>query len=188
MESASPFFEETPHEIIDGKIVSMPPSASSSHSAIILNLARIFSNYLLGKPCRLFSELDVRLTKENTFKPDLMVVCDRGKIKHTHILGAPDLVVEVLSPKTARHDRFHKLKTYGECGVREYWIVSPNEKTVEVYLLSGKSLELNEIYTHFPSDVLDEMPPEEKADLAFEFKTSLFDDLIIKLEDVFLYV
>ncbi|MDR1540145.1 MAG: Uma2 family endonuclease [Clostridiales bacterium] len=178
-------FSETPYEIIGGKVVSMSPSASSSHSTIIMNLAHIFTAYLLGKPCRVFSELDVRFTKENVFRPDFMVVCDKSKIKLTHIQGAPDLVVEVLSPRTAKYDRIHKLKTYGECGVREYWIVLPNEKAVEVYLLSGKSLELDDIYTHWPKDILEEMLDEEKSKLVFEFKTSLFEDLIINLEDLF---
>jgi Uma2 family endonuclease len=68
-------------------------------------------------------------------EPDLVVVCDPGKLDDYGCKGAPDLVIEILSPSTRRHDRVVKLDLYQRAGVREYWIVNPDEKTVQVMLL-----------------------------------------------------
>lgn len=70
-------------------------------------------------------------------EPDIFVVCDHGKLDSHGCKGAPDLVVEVLSPSTQRHDRLVKLDLYQRAGVREYWIISPEEKTAQVFLLQN---------------------------------------------------
>ena len=110
-----------------------------------------------------------------------MVVCDPDKVKYNGVYGAPDLVVEVLSPSTAKRDRGYKKQVYEQCGVQEYWLVNVAEKSVEQYLLAEGRLELAEVYT-LPPDYLTE---EEKEPYITEFKCSLYDDLLIKLEDVF---
>ena len=113
-----------------------------------------------------------------------MVVCDPAKIRRDSVHGAPDLVVEVLSPGTAKNDRGRKMEVYGKCGVREYWIVSPNEKTVEQYIQDSGRLVLSGVYFVPP----DYTPEKELAEIAKDFRCSLFDDLTIRLEDIFLRV
>ena len=73
-------------------------------------------------------------------EPDISVVCDHDKLDRHGCKGAPDLVVEVLSPSTQRHDRLVKLDLYQRAGVREYWILSPEERTAQVFLLQNGQL------------------------------------------------
>ena len=80
-------------------------------------------------------------------QPDISVVCDRSKIDKHGCKGAPDMVVEILSPSTRRHDRLVKLNLYQRAGVREYWIVDPDTQSVQVFLPdNGGSLRLHEDY------------------------------------------
>ena len=115
----------------------------------------------------------------------MMVVCDPDKIKSDGIHGAPDLVVEVLSPSTARNDKTRKKDVYARCGVREYWLVSPGDKTVEVYRADGTGFAFHDIYALRPDWELAKMSGEERAAVVTHFKCSLFDDLDISLEDIF---
>ncbi len=78
--------------------------------------------------------MNLCLTEKDRFVPDMMVVCDRDKIRNDGVHGAPDLVVEVLSPRTAYRDWGYRMELYAKSGVREYWLVSPAEESVEVYL------------------------------------------------------
>ncbi len=85
-------------ELIDGKIVAMSPRPGWNHISIAANIYNLFANYLHGKKCTAIPDgCDLFLTKEDRFVPDMMVVCDRDKIKTDGVHGAPDLVVEVLS-------------------------------------------------------------------------------------------
>jgi Uma2 family endonuclease len=93
------------------------------------------ANALLGKPCRPFvAPVDVRLPKQNeadeliyaVVQPDVLVDCDSNKLDRRGVRGAPDWVVEVLSPATAGHDQIKKLQLYERHGVREYWLIHPN--------------------------------------------------------------
>jgi len=129
--------------------------------------------------------MDLYLTEENQFIPDFMVVCDPDKIKSDGVHGAPDLVVEVLSTSTMRNDRTHKKDVYARCGVREYWIVSPAEKSIEQYFLEDGQFVLHDIYTLHADWELEQMSEEERAAVVTHFKCSLFDDLDISLEDIF---
>ena len=177
--------EERREELIGGNVVMMSP-ASAEHVYTAGSIYNIFKNYLKGKNCVPFSDgLLVHLTDENKFVPDMMVVCDRSKIKSDGVHGAPDLVVEVLSPSTARNDKTHKKEVYARCGVREYWLVSPGDKTVEVYRTDGIEFVLHDIYALRPDWELAQMSEEERAALEAHFKCSLFDDLDISLEDIF---
>lgn len=176
---------EQREELIGGNVVLMAP-ASAGHTYVSDNILYIFKKYLKGKKCIPFGNgLLVHLTDTDKFVPDVMVVCDRSKIKGNGVHGAPDLVVEVLSPSTSQNDRGHKKDVYERCGVREYWIVSTAEKSVEQYLLRENRLVLNAVYTIYPDYMQEGMSAQERAALATCFQCSLFDDLDICLEDIF---
>ena len=121
----------------------------------------------------------------NCFVPDGRVVCDPEKIHSDGVYGAPDLVVEVLSPSTAAKDRGRKRAVYERCGVKEYWLVSPEAKSIEQYLLQEGRFELAGVYSVFPDYMLKKMKPEELAAVPSTFRCSLFEDLDIVIEDVF---
>ncbi len=177
--------EERREELINGKVVAMAP-ASAGHTYVSDNILNIFKNYLRGKKCIPFGDgLLVYLTEKEKFVPDVMIVCDRDKIKADGVHGAPDLVVEVLSPTTAKNDRTHKKDVYEQCGVPEYWLVGPADKFIEVYWLDNGRYILHDIYTMRPDWVLEQMTEEERAGIVTEFKCHLYDDLVIRLEDIF---
>lgn len=178
--------EEIREELLNGKIVAMSPRPSTNHSRIASNIFLLFANYLRGHKCSPFVDgVDVYLTEDDTVIPDMMIVCDPEKIKGDGIHGAPDLVVEVLSPSTANRDRGYKKDLYARCGVQEYWIVSPTEKSVEVYHLDGSDLTLHDVYSVYPDWMLKKMKEDEREAVITRFKCSLYDDLEIALDDVF---
>ncbi len=173
-------------ELIGGKVVAMSP-ATSNHNHIARNILGIFWAYLRGKTCVPYGDNEaVFLTPADMFVPDFMIVCDRNKIKHDGIHGAPDLVAEILSPSTARNDKGHKKDVYAKCGVLEYWIVSPADKSVEIYLNDGNgSFIFHNIYTVYPDWMLAGMNDTEREAVVTHFKCSLYDDLDISLDDIF---
>ena len=173
-------------ELIGGNVVAMSPRPSFNHNRVASNIFRIFDNHLYGKKCTPIADgMDLYLDDDNQFVPDFMVVCDPDKIKPNGVHGAPDLVVEVLSPGTMRNDKTIKKEIYARCGVREYWLVSPNEKSVEVYRLDGDEFLFYDIYAVHADWELAQMSEEERAAVVTHFKCSLFDDLDISLEDIF---
>lgn len=173
-------------ELIDGKVVAMSPRPTSRHNTLSDNIFYIFRHYLRKKQCRPLSDgWELHLTEKDHFIPDMMVVCDPSKIKWNCVQGAPDLVVEVLSPATAKRDKGYKKQVYQSCGVREYWIINGADRTVEQYFLEEGTLVLHEVYTLYPDYMLESMTPEEKAAIPASFKCSLFDDLEIELSEVF---
>jgi len=177
--------EEIREELINGQVVAMSPKPRFNHHRIAWNIANIFDYYLRGKRCTAIADgVDLFLTDNDRFVPDVMVVCDRDKIQDDGVHGAPDLVVEVLSPRTEVRDRRDKKAVYEQCGVKEYWLVSPVGEYVEVYLLTEGKFVLQEVYTYQPwnKEVWTE---EERAQAVTQFKCSLFDDMDIQLEDIF---
>lgn len=178
--------EEIREELINGQVVAMSPKPRFNHHRIAWNIANIFDDYLRGKRCTAIVDgLDLFLTDENHFVPDVMVVCDRDKIQEDGVHGAPDLVVEVLSPSTVMNDRRHKKRVYERCGVKEYWLVSPAEKTVEQYFLEDGQYVLHAAFAIHPDYMLAKMTEAERAAIPTKFKCSLFDDLDIHLKDIF---
>ncbi|MBQ6986181.1 MAG: Uma2 family endonuclease [Oscillibacter sp.] len=176
-------------EIIGGKVVMMA-SPTTNHITIGFNLSRLFGNYLEDKPCRAYPDgmpLFLEEGKEE-YKPDMMVVCDPDKITRNGIYGAPDLVVEILSPSTARRDRGPKMRTYERNGVREYWIVDPANRAIEQYILESGRFVLRDVYTQYTKETFSDLTDEEKAAVVTEFHCSLFDDLTIRLKDVFAHL
>lgn len=177
--------EERNIELIGGEVVAMSPSPVWNHMAVSGNIYGIFRDYLKGKKCTPIQDgFDLHLSEEDVFIPDMMVVCDPDKIRPDGVHGAPDLVVEVLSPSTAKNDRTRKKDVYARCGVREYWLVSPAEESVEVYLPEEGRFALRDVYTYQPwtKEVQTE---EEQAEAVTHFRCSLYDDFDISLEDIF---
>ena len=125
------------YELLDGKLYMMS-EPTSQHEAISFELSGQLRNFLIGKTCRGFSgNLGVRLSKDKDtiFKPDIVVICDPSKITNKGCIGAPDFIVEILSPSTSQYDRFTKFYKYLQAGVLEYWIVDPEEKIVTAFRL-----------------------------------------------------
>ena len=173
-------------ELLDGQLVAMAPMASPSHADVVVNITRIFSNFLLGKTCKVYPDsVDVFLSESDRVVPDVSVVCNRDIIKHNGIHGAPDLVVEVLSRSTASRDRGYKKSLYEKHGIKEYWLVDIGNRIIEVYLLKAGRYEISGTYAAYDDWELEDMPEERRHFVRMEFKTSIFDDLIISVEDVF---
>lgn len=125
-------------ELIDGVIYDMA-TPSPIHQKLAMELSRPIEEYIRKKKgnCIVFgAPVDTRILKDNKtiVQPDVMVVCDRNKLTHHGVEGAPDLIIEILSPSTKRKDMTVKLSKYIEAGVREYWLVDPEKKKVIVYL------------------------------------------------------
>lgn len=177
--------EEWREELINGEIVAMSP-ATTNHNRIAFKIAVLFENHLKGKKCVPFGDGEfVFLGEKDHFVPDMMVVCDRDKIKRNGVYGAPDLVVEVLSHSTAKNDKGYKKSVYERSSVPEYWIVDPSSRSIEVYLLENGRYVLDNLYTFYPAEELEEMTDKEKSTVVTEFKCHLYDDLIICLDDIF---
>jgi Uma2 family endonuclease len=134
-------------ELLNGFIKLMSPSASRTHQKISRKLLYCFEHYLKKKKCEVYqAPSDVRLPKSQNEKsdqqiytvvqPDLFVVCDPEKLDERGCCGAPDLIIEIVSPQNAKRDVHDKFLIYQEHGVPEYWIVFPNDQTVSVFLLN----------------------------------------------------
>ena len=117
-----------------------------SYQRVVLEIGRQVANALKGKPYQAcIAPSDVRLPKstehddqvDTVVQPDVFIVCDPQKVDERGTRGAPDWVVEVLSPSTARHDQFVKVPAYERAGVREVWLVHPIEYTLTIYRLEG---------------------------------------------------
>lgn len=131
-------------ELFRGRIYKLS-APNTLHMEVSMKLSNKLYNFLQGKPCKVFAApYDVRLPVKNRKKdeeittvvqPDLGVVCDPSKIDARGICGAPDLVVEVLSPGNTRKELRIKYELYEEAGVKEYWIIYPSTQTVAVFLL-----------------------------------------------------
>jgi len=179
-------YDEIPYEILDGVKIYMLARPSTNHNTVILNLSMIFGPFLKNKKCKAFFDgVDVYLTENDIVIPDFMVVCNRNIINKKGIYGAPDLIVEVLSPGTEKNDRGYKKNLYQQCGVKEYWIIDSEKRSIEVYLLTDGQYELKDVYIIYPDYELESMTEEEKGQIITKFKTSLYDDLIVSLDDVF---
>ncbi len=165
-------------EIINGEVCMMS-TPTTAHQIISGEIFRQLANYLEGKKCRVISApFSVRLFEQDgdlpedvdtVVEPDISVVCDKTKLDKHGCRGAPDMVVEILSPSSLRHDRLVKLNLYQRAGVREYWIADPVNKEVQVFLPDdGGCFRLHEDYG--PKDVA---------------KVNVLDGCFIELRKVF---
>ena len=131
------------YELIDGTayMVAAPPP---NRQRISLKLSRLFGDFLEGKSCEVFTApFDVRLfpqknlSDDTVVQPDLLVVCDKTKLDQRGCNGAPDLVIEILSPSNNGSEMFHKFQKYLEARVREYWIINPETQVVQAHILEN---------------------------------------------------
>lgn len=129
-------------ELIKGFILKMSPAPSRKHQTISQNLNYKIYSYFENKNCSVYvAPFDVRLPvasgqKNSTVvQPDLCIICDQNKLDDKGCDGAPDLIIEILSPHNSKHDVDTKFNLYQESGVKEYWIVEPEERIVLVYTL-----------------------------------------------------
>ena len=136
--------DDARYELIDGVAYLMAPAPTLDHQEVAGEIFRQLANALEAKPCRAFiAPVDVRFPKageadeqvDTILQPDVLVVCDPSKLDRRGVRGAPDLVVEVLSPGTSSHDHVRKRRVYERAGVAEYWLVHPIDRMVTVYRL-----------------------------------------------------
>lgn len=165
-------------ELIQGVVHDMGPAPSRRHQEISGELFYQLKAYLRGKPCEVYgAPFDVRLPQseeenediQTVVQPDLVVVCDRSKLDDAGCLGAPDLIIEIISPSTVALDYITKLSLYEKNKVKEYWIVHPIDKTVMVF-------KLKEDHKYDKPDIY-----AEEA----QIEVGIFADLEIDLKAVF---
>jgi Uma2 family endonuclease len=124
-------------ELYDGELRLMA-GTTTRHQRVLNRINVQLSLFLRGRPCEVFpAPYDVRLNAEEdtVFEPDIIVVCDKTKLDSRMCNGAPDLVVEILSPSSVRYDKIRKFNKYMEAGVREYWIVDPDYNILQANIL-----------------------------------------------------
>jgi len=164
--------DDNRYELIDG-VVHLMSAPTATHQGILVELSRQIANYLVGKSCRVFvAPFDVCINgkgdlDDTVVQPDILVICDTSKLNDKYCNGAPDLIIEILSPSSTRHDRIVKLNKYLQAEVREYWIVDPADSSITVHLLeNGKYI----IYAYDESDII---------------AISILDDCSIAVQDLF---
>lgn len=134
-------------ELIRGKVMLMSPAPNVKHQSIVTNLGGVLYQFFYKKPCKLFyAPFDVRLYDQHksikadqdiytVVQPDLSVICDPEKLTEQGCLGAPDWIIEILSPGNSKKEMQIKYALYQESGVKEYWMVYPYEKAVHQFML-----------------------------------------------------
>ena len=136
-------------ELIKGRIFEMSPAPNTAHQRLSSRMHVEIGHYLKGKQCEVFSApFDIRLPVKSkddkdivtVLQPDLFVNCDPSRIDERGCLGAPDIVIEILSPSNNKKELKYKHELYEKSGVKEYWIVDPREKAVQIYLLTDGRL------------------------------------------------
>ncbi len=164
-------------ELIKGKLFKMSPAPNLNHQIVSSNLIDIISVYFSGKTCKwLHAPFDVRFpTKDGkatdtVVQPDICVVCDLKKLDKQGCKGAPDLVIEILSPGNTQKEMNDKFRLYEGAGVKEYWLVHPEDTWLVIYHLGGENKYI--CSKHFtPSDGI--------------IQSTLFHDLNVDLQKVF---
>lgn len=139
-------------ELIKGKVMRPMAGPSRRHQALSTNILRQLLPVLTGKPCQVYhAPFDVRLTTsggngdrqiQTVVQPDICVICDPAKLDDRGCLGAPDWIIEIVSPGNTARDTKTKFDLYEESGVREYWIVYPGQNTITAYAIDNEQYSL----------------------------------------------
>ena len=179
------------YEIIGGEKI-MSPAANIKHGSIVVGLITTIGVYVKNKKLGYVfpDSMDLHLPDGSLFKPDFMFISkDSGTITPKNIsgtvYGVPEMVAEVLSKSTWRNDVTIKKSVYEKNGVKEYWIIDPWKNSISVYLLRDEKFELDDEYIYYDEIEWRELSDEEKAAAKSEIKLSIFEDLTVKLEDIF---
>ena len=169
-------------ELIKGRIHRMSPAPVRYHQDISREIERPIFNHFYKKSCKVYSApFDVRFAKngeegEDTIytvvQPDICVICDKKKLDEKGCLGAPDWIIEITSPSTAKKDLNEKFNLYESSGVKEYWVVFPKDRYISVYFLNDKGV--YELVGNF----------ENNKDTPI-IKSTLFPDLELIMDDIF---
>jgi Uma2 family endonuclease len=147
--------DDVRYELIDGIAYALVPTPTRIHQKILGEIARQIADALEGTPCEVYiAPFDVRLPRadeadelvDTVVQPDLSIICDPAKLDDKGCRGAPDWIVEVLSPTTATHDHVRKRLTYERAGVREFWLLHPVDRMLTVYRLVEGRYGFPEIY------------------------------------------
>jgi len=130
--------EDVRCELIDGIVYDMSPAPGPMHQSISGDLHTQLNNFFEGKPCKVFhAPFDVRLdptgADDTVVQPDILIICDRSIITKAGCSGAPDMVIEILSPSNATKDMMLKNAKYQQAGVREIWMIDPVDKVVNIH-------------------------------------------------------
>lgn len=163
-------------ELIKGWLYKMSPAPKRMHQKIEGVIFNKFFNYFELNSCEVYhSPFDVRLKKnkgqddeiDTVVQPDICVICDMSKLDDAGCLGAPDLIVEVISESTAKKDYNEKYNLYEENGVKEYWIADPANRSIEIFSLVNEKYESLGIYSEREgiTDVEGNLFPELKIPL-----------------------
>lgn len=134
------------YSLIDGTLY-LHAAPSWQHQKVLKEMMLFFGNYLKDKDCEIFSApFDVFLEAKDELEvdsattvvqPDLTIICDKSKLAKTGYIGAPQMIIEITSPSTVRLDRVLKFNKYEEAGVKEYWIVEPENKIITCFVLEA---------------------------------------------------
>lgn len=163
-------------ELIKGWIKKMSPAPNTIHQKISFNLSIALGNYFKTNPCKAFAApFDVRLINKRkssdnnaittVVQPDLCIICDENKIDENGCIGAPDWIIEILSPGNTKRETQEKFNLYEENLVREYWIVQPGIQNILVFDLQNEKYQLRKIYTN-EDEVSSGIFPELKINFA----------------------
>ncbi|TCC89447.1 Uma2 family endonuclease [Pedobacter frigiditerrae] len=165
-------------ELIKGKVFKMSPAPSRVHQEVSFSISLAIGNFLKNKSCKIYcAPFDVRFPKKSkldkdvftVLQPDICVVCDLTKLDDKGCIGAPDIVVEILSPGNNKKELFHKYQVYEEFGVKEYWVVSQSDQSILIYTL----------------DEFGKFQPSKIFTLGEEITSSILLGFVLNLDEVF---
>ena len=170
-------------EKINGVIYDMSPAPGYRHGIINGNIHAIIKQGLKNSLCLVFMEnLDFKYhpdINDDYLCPDIMVICDRNHLKGSSYSGIPKFIAETLSPSTAKRDRSEKKDIYEKAGVEEYWIISPQGKSVEIYYLEDGKYILEQSY------ILQDDKEEDHYNAETEITLKAFPHIKMTLADIF---
>lgn len=170
-------------EKINGVIYDMSPAPGYRHGIINGNIYELVRRGLKDSLCLVFMEnLDFKYHPEENDDyvcPDLMIICDRKKLKGGSYSGIPKFIVEILSPSSAKRDKTDKKDIYEKAGVEEYWIVSPQGRSVEIYYLENERYVLEEVY------ILEDDKEDEHYNAETVIRLKSFPHIKMELRDIF---
>jgi Uma2 family endonuclease len=164
-------------ELIKGRIYKMSPAPKKNHQSVSWRISGVLYNYLNNKTCKAFTApFDVRLPIKSTknedittvVQPDISIICDLTKLDEAGCIGAPDIIVEILSKGNNKKELQNKYEVYEEFGVKEYWIINLEEQNLMVYTLEDGNYKPSKLFT-----------------TGDEITTNILTGLVINLEDIF---